>query len=288
MIYKEPRILTAGDRYLIVEFGTEINLRLNMMALRLSEQLSSAAIPGVLETLPMFVTCLVHFDPTVLDRSDLVEICRKLGSELAHHTDDIEWPSRLIEIPVCYGDPWTRECVADYRRTIKPDHPDDIEFVVGTNGLSTIEELVRRHSTTQHWVGGVGFWPGLPDMMPLDPRSRLSVAKYDPPRVWTPPGAIGVGGGFTSIYPLRTPGGYRLIGRTPVPIYDLSQKLPPFSASPVLFRPGDRVLFRPISLQEYERLTDQIQAGRYEYNIIEYEIVSLRRYEQWAERIAKQ
>jgi urea carboxylase len=278
MIYKEPRCLPAGDRYMLVEFGTESNLRLNFGALSLADGLAAAHPDGLIETLPMFVTVLVHYDPTLLPFDRLADMCRAIARERSG--GDIERPSRVIEIPVLYHDPWTIACVEDYAAKIRPID-DNVEFVVRTNNLSDANQLIRMHTATQHWVGGVGFWPGLPDILPLDPRSQLSVTKYDPPRVWTPPGAIGVGGGFTSIYPLQTPGGYQLIGRTPVPIFDLSQRLRPFQESVVLFRPGDRVKFVSISLDQYDEIAEEVEAGAYLYNIVDYEVFSLGRYEAW-------
>ena len=281
----ELRFLNAGDRYLLIEFGTHISIRLNLMALQLGKRIDRASIPGVVETLPMFVSLLVHYDSTRLAPSALIEAVRRLWEGMGS-VDDLEWPSRLIEMPVCYLDPWTRACVDDYCQKIKPIeyNPD---FVVRVNGLTDTKQLVRLHSETQHWVGGVGFWPGLPDLIPLDPRCVLSVPKYDPPRLWTVPGAIGVGGGFTSIYPLNTPGGYRLIGRTPVGIYDLSQRYAPFRDSVVLFRPGDRVKFVPISVEEFEDLDRRWTEGTYVYNIVEYEVFSLRRYETWVAGVGR-
>jgi urea carboxylase len=283
MIYEEPRCLPAGDRYLLVEFGTESSLRLNLRALSLADELVAAKPDGLVETLPMMVTVLVHYDPTNLPFDRLVDMCLSIARG-QDGTGDVQRVSRLIEIPVLYRDPWTLACVQDYAAKIHPIE-DNVDFVVRTNDLSGPDQLFRMHTATQHWVGGVGFWPGLPDILPLDPRSELSVTKYDPPRVWTPPGAIGVGGGFTSIYPLKTPGGYQLIGRTPVPIFDMAQRLDPFRESVVLFRPGDRVKFVAISREQYDELEAEVEAGTYVYNIIDYEVFSLERYEQWLAQI---
>jgi urea carboxylase len=251
--------------------------------LELRNRVDSLRHPGILETLVMYVSLLIHYDPEQLPWEELTTLCASLLADEGT-MEDLEWPSRLLEIPVCYADPWTRECVLDYCKKIKPIEGNP-ELVVRVNGLGSVDDLVRIHSSTQHWVGGVGFWPGLPDLAPLDPRSRLSVPKYDPPRLWTPVGAVGVGGGFSSIYSMNTPGGYQLIGRTPVPIFDLGQRFDVFRQSPVLFRPGDRVKFLPITPDEFERIQARVDRGTYVYNVVEYEVFSLRRYETWLSRI---
>jgi urea carboxylase len=276
----EPRILSAGDRYIIVEFARSNSLRMNMYALELARRIDEEDRDGILELLPMFVSLLVHYDSSRISREALEDMCGSLLRDI-EVLDDLEHRSPLIEIPVCYGDPWTRACVEDYARRIAPIE-DNPTYVAAANGLRDVEHLFALHSATEHWVGGVGFWPGLPDMMPLDPRSRLSVPKYDPPRIWTVTGAIGVGGGFTSIYPMRTPGGYHLIGRTPVPIYDLQRRSgPAFRDSVVLFRPGDRVRFRRIEIDEFEHIEASVAAGTFALEIAAERTFSLGEYESW-------
>jgi KipI family sensor histidine kinase inhibitor len=240
-------------------------------------------IDGVIETLPMFISVLVHYDSTVLAPANLRSRLEALWREAAQESD-IAVPSRLIEIPVCYLDPWTRACVEDYARTIKPIE-DDPTYVAGISGLSSPQAFVRRHAFTQHWVGGIGFYPGLPDMMPLDPRCRHSIPKYDPPRLWTVAGAIGVGGGFTSIYPMNTPGGYHLIGRTPVPVFSTDQRLKPFRTKLTLLEPGDRIKFTAIDKETFTEIEAAVAAGAYRFQILQSELFSLSRHEAWAARV---
>jgi len=277
------RWLIAGDRYCLLELGSTMDLGTNLRAIQLANRLLDERIDGVIETLPMFVSVLVHYDSTELDpaalRSQIAGIWHEVASE-----SDVVVPSRLIEVPVCYLDPWTRECVEDYSRNVKPIE-DDPAFVARQSGLPSPEAFVRRHAFSHHWVGGVGFWPGLPDMMPLDPRCQHSLPKYDPPRVWTVSGAIGVGGGFTSIYPMNTPGGYHLIGRTPLPVYSLDRRLSPFRTRATLFEPGDRVKFRPIDIETYSEIEQAVAAGAYRFGIIDTELFALSRYRAWAKEV---
>jgi len=277
------RFLNAGDRFVLLELCNAMQLEQNLQAIQLADRLLQARVAGIIETLPMFVSVLIHYDSLELPPERLKDVVRIVWREILDQTD-IVVPSRLLEIPVLYRDPWTRECVEDYSRKIRPIE-DNPTFVARINGLAGPEELVRRHSSTQHWVGGVGFRPGTPDMLPLDPRCTLSVPKYNPPRLWTPEGGIGVGGGFTSIYPMLSPGGYHLIGRTPVPIFSLQQRLAPFRDKATLLVPGDRIKFRPIAREEYDAIRAEVEAGSYRYLIWDYDLFSLSRYRQWTEQV---
>ncbi|HET7718212.1 MAG TPA: carboxyltransferase domain-containing protein [Bauldia sp.] len=274
------RWLPAGDRFCLIELGAGMDLALNLRAIQLASRILDERIAGVVETLPMFISVLIHFDSTVIAPAALRERVAGIWREVRAE-DDAVVPSRLVEMPACYLDPWTRACVEDYSRQIKPIG-DDPSFVAEAAGLPGPEAFVRRHAFTQHWVGGVGFWPGLPDMMPLDPRCRHSIPKYDPPRLWTTTGAIGVGGGFTSIYPMNTPGGYHLIGRTPVPIFSLDDRLSAFRRRATLFQPGDRVKFYAIDVDAFNEIEAAVAAGAYRFQITEGELFSLSRYRRWA------
>lgn len=275
------RMLPAGDRFWLLELAQRMELADNLRAIKLADRLlEEGRRRGVLETLPMFVSVLVHYDSLELAPTRLHDLVAGVWREIVAE-QDVVVPSRVIEVPVCYLDPWTKECVEDYSRNVKPIE-DDPTFVARMAGLSDPEAFVKRHAFTQHWVGGVGFWPGLPDMMPLDPRCTHSIPKYDPPRLWTVSGAVGVGGGFTSIYPMNTPGGYRLIGRTPVPVYSADARLAPFRRRATLCEPGDRVRFRRIDVETFCEIEREVAAGVYQYNIVDYELFSLARYREWA------
>jgi len=279
MIFDEPRYLLAGDRYLLIEFGNELNLDMNFKALGLAREIEQNKVKGLLETVPSFATLLLHYEPELIKPEALISLCRELLDQLGS-VEDMEIPSRLIELPVAYDDRWSRECIEAYCRTIKKiEHNPDL--VARINGLKSVTELIRYHSAPQWWVGAVGFLAGLPTLMSLDPRYFLTAPKYDPPRLWTPVGTVGLGGAFTAIYPMVTPDGYQILGRTPVPIYDPQQRLEPFKDSFFLLRTGDRVKFLPISEAEFMEIEREVEARAYRYNIIDYEIFSVRRYKEF-------
>ena len=279
MIYDEPRFLPGGDRYMLLEFGNEMNLDLNFMAQGLASAVAEAGIKAVIETAPCFASLLVHYEPEDIRFDDLAKELAGLAASLGP-SDDIELASRLFYLPVLYLDPWCAECVADYRAKIADKLPDP-ELIVSENGLEDEQHLVRLHSSSEYWVASLGFWPGLPFMMALDPRARLTAPKYNPPRTQTPQGAIGLGGAANSIYPVATPGGYQIFARTPVPIWDRTRKNPAFGGDLCLFRPGDRIRFIPVTREEYDVTAAAVADGSYVTSVVEYQKFVVADYKAW-------
>jgi urea carboxylase len=276
MIYEQPRFLVAGERYYLIELGNEANLLLNIEAIAICRAIRESKLEGVIETIPGLVSVLVHYEPALVKRERLRLQLEELIAGMAD-IEEIETDSRLVEIPVMYDDPWTNACVQDYSKRITPV-PNNPSFVAQYNKLSGVRELIRYHSTPQYWIASLGTWPGLPFCFPMDPSYRITAPKYNPARTWTPEGAIGFGGACTSIYSVRSPGGYQLMGRTPVPIWDPQARLPEFEGSPALLRTGDRVKFLPIDLEEYEAISRLVEEGTYRINIITYERIAVRAY----------
>jgi urea carboxylase len=286
LIYAEQKFLPGGDRFLLIELGNEMNLELNFMAQGLANAIATQKIGGIVETAPSFASLLVHYDPDKISFKDLRQETTALVRALGP-SDDITLNSRLFYLPTMYLDRWTRECVEDYCSKIKSKEPDP-EFVARINGLADTDQLVRVHSGTEYWVAALGFWPGLPFMMALDPRCVLTAPKYNPPRTWTPQGTVGMGGASTAIYPVATPGGYQIFARTPVPIWDTEKRFPVFHDSIVLFRAGDRVKFMPIGSEEFDFIEARIKDGSYIYNVVEYQKFSVRDYKSWIGTLDKE
>jgi len=279
MIYETPAFRPGGDRYMLIEFGNEMNLELNFMAQGLATAIAEQKTKGVIETAPCFASMLIHYEPDEISYADLSRELERLIAALGP-SDDIELESRIFYFPTVYLDPWTRDCVQDYIAKIAPKQTDP-EFVAELNGLSDVQQFVRVHSGTEYWVASLGFWPGLPFMMALDPRCKLTAPKYNPPRTWTPKGTVGMGGASTAIYPEHLPGGYQIFGRIPVPIWDPEKRFDVFSDSICLFRPGDRVKFVPCTVEEFEEAERRVADGSYVYNLVEYQKFSVRQYKRW-------
>jgi urea carboxylase len=279
MIYGEPKFLPAGDRYLLIEFGNEMNLELNFMAHGLAALVAAEKPKGVIETAPAFASLLVHYEPEEVSFKAMVEELRILLRSLGP-SDALVLDSRLFYLPTAYLDPWSRQAYELYIEKIAKKTADP-QFIVEHNGLEDEQQLVRIHSGTEYWVAAIGWWPGVPFMLALDPRCKLTVPRYNPPRIWTKKGTVGLGGSNTGIYPEDLPGGIQIFARIPVPIWDPQQRFAVFKDSICLLRPGDRVKFVPCSLEEFNYVERRIEEGTYQFNLIEYQKFSVPSYKEW-------
>ncbi len=277
--YAEPKYLPGGDKYLLVEFGNVMSLELNFKAQGLAKAIEVAKISGVYETLPCFASMIVHYNPDEIKFNDLKSEISQLVKNLKS-SDDVVVRSRLFRFPTVYLDKWTKEAVNDYISKIAFKKSDP-EFIVELNGLDNVDHFVRVHSGTEYWVASLGFWPGLPFTMPLDPRCKLTAPKYNPPRTWTPKGTVGMGGSSTAIYPDKLPGGYQIFGRTPVPIWDTEKRFDVFKDSVCLFRPGDRIKFDPCSYEEFDAIERKVDEGSYKFDLMDDHKFSIKEYKKW-------
>ena len=209
--------------------------------LRALQQLQSAAIPGVIELAPAYTSIAVFFDPIVVAKAtetpgDLFDrSVERIRAAVAADADrgKRRRPARpgvrVVEIPVCYD----------------PEFALDIDDVARRANMSP-SEVIRLHSASQYRVACIGFVPGFPFLAGLP--KELATPRRDVPRKQIPPGSVGIGGAQTGIYPLRSPGGWNLIGRTPLRLFD-PEKIPP-----ALLRAGECVRFRKITRDEFESL----------------------------------
>lgn len=229
------RFLCAGDTALVVEFGDSVDRGLSNRVLGLAESLQSADIAGVVELVPTFRSLLIHYDPLVTSGATLEGALRgRLAQTVASARQ-----KRLWRIPACYD-------VA-----LAPDIADVAERA----GLS-VTEVARLHSDTQFHVYMIGFLPGLPYMG--DTPRELDLPRRLNPRVRVPAGSIAIAIGQTIIYPVESPGGWHLIGSTPVSLFDAGRP------QPALFAPGDAVKFEQVSLADHEALKRDVAAGRHQ------------------------
>ena len=223
MIYDEPRFTPGGDRFIEMELGDELNFDLNFLVHALTARVREADFDGIIELLPNMASIVISYDP---DRIGYDDVVREIGGIFASlgSLEDVELPSPLYTFPVLYFDHVTRACWEDYcARIVEKEYDPDL--MVRLNKLESRAQLARIHSGTEYWVAALGFYPGLASLIALDPRCRLTAPKYNPPRTWTPKGTLGYGGSVTCLYPARTPGGYQIIGHSPVPVVDLEQRL---------------------------------------------------------------
>ena len=222
----------AGDGAVSVEFGEEISLALNTRVRALEYLLQRNAIRGVTETVPSYSALLVYYDPVVIGYDELTRSLRDLEGGLDAAALP---PARVVELPCCYDD---------------AELAFDLEDAAKRLDMSP-RELVAAHAGATYHVYFIGFTPGLPYMVLPD---RLRIPRRDTPRTSLVPGSVGLGGSQCCIYSVESPGGYWIIGRTPLRLYD------PGVADPVLLKPGDTVRFRPVDRAEYDRIASAVAA----------------------------
>lgn len=266
-------IRQAGDRALLVEFGEmEFDLTLNFFVLAFDAAVRERPADGLIETAPGFRTVLVSYDSVQLATEDLLSHLHAIYDSLPAERE-MAITSRLITLPIAFDDSESRTAVSRYIHSIRADAPncesgDNIAYIVRYNGLADPEELYEHVLATEHWTGFIGFFPGLPFMFPVDSRHVLVAPKYNPTRTWTAEGAVGLGGPCVAIYPVESPGGYQLFGRS-LPVYDLQGRNARFRDDPLLLRPSDRVRFHRVKEPELMELFEDVRADRYTYEVAE-------------------
>lgn len=257
MFYDRAIYRPLGDLYLTVEFGDELSLSLNFRVIALETALKARPLPGVTETIPTNRSLGIVYDPFTISRARLVARLSEIEAQTAEIT---ELPSRRVIIPIWYNDPWSQECAAAHGA------PNNLDYLAALNRM-TVDEVIKTHASTEHWVSAVGFTPACYQAMPLDPSKALTAPKYPRPRKWTPERILCIAGQLTSFYPVASPGGYQLLGRTPVELYDPQQRNPAFRDGPVLPKVGDRHTYVPIDEATYWAIRRDVEAGRYQYEI---------------------
>jgi urea carboxylase len=261
VIYEQPVFRPLGDCYLAVEFGDEADLVLNFRVLALQDALQREALPGVIEIIPSFRELGIVFDRFETDYDTLKDAVSQVQKTVAEVKT---LPSRLVQLPVWYDDPWS----ADLARRF--DVQKNIDFVAEANGIS-VDEVIRRHTGTDYWVVCVGFTPGCYFSIPLDASKWLKSPKYKTPRSYTPARLIALAGFSTGAYPVASPGGYQVIGRLAVNIYEPNSKSDVFPDDGVLLQAGDRLRYYNVGALEHDEIWDAAQAGTFKYRITQEE-----------------
>ena len=180
---------------------------------------------GVAEIIPTYRSLLIIYDPSITNPAELQKILETLEARLGEIKIP---PPRTVEIPVCYGGAFG----------------PDIETVADTNNL-TVEEVIERHCEPEYPIYMVGFTPGFPFLGGLS--EKLHTPRLETPRTLVPEGSVGIANNQTGIYPIASPGGWQLIGRTPLKLFA------PWRRNPFLYQAGDCLKFKPISAEEYAR-----------------------------------
>jgi inhibitor of KinA len=220
------KVLAAGDAALLIELPERIDPQINLTCIGLARAIEARFGSGVRDVVIGYCTVTVYFDPLTVDAAwlerEVEDIVEKLDAE-----DSV--PGALVDVPVCYGGEFG------------PDLADVARF-----GSCPENEVIEIHTGTEYRVYLVGFVPGWAYMAEVDP--RIAAPRRLTPRTVVPAGSVAIAGPQTGIYPAPTPGGWNIIGRTPIKPYD------PARAEPFLFKPGDRVRFHRVSADEFDRV----------------------------------
>jgi inhibitor of KinA len=229
------RYLVAGDAALVVEFGDAIDPALNRRVRELCLAVDRARPDGVRDLVPTYRSLLVNYDPRVTTfdalRATLADLERDLATTPAA-------PPRVIEIPTAYGG----------------DFGPDLPFVAEHAGL-TEDQVVAIHSGTSYLVYMMGFSPGFTYLGGMS--ERIAAPRLKTPRTAIPAGSVGIAQQQTGIYPVESPGGWQLVGRTPVTLFD------PTRHPPVVVEAGDYIRFVPVTRDEYSRIQEEIRLNRW-------------------------
>jgi KipI family sensor histidine kinase inhibitor len=226
------RLVPCGDRALLVYLGDEAHLAVNQRVHALTRALKQSPHPALVEITPAYHCLMMEYDPLRIRLDQLEEMIHSALERACTEPAD----SRTVEIPVCYGG----------------EFGPDLGTVAAHTGLSP-GEVTRRHQEPLYRVYCLGFSPGFPYLGDLD--ASLHTPRLAEPRTRLPAGSVGIGGTQTGIYPASTPGGWQLIGRTPLRLFD------PFREPPTLLEPGNTVRFVPIGPELYEELEQAYAAG---------------------------
>jgi len=252
----------GGDEHIFVEVDEEMSLEAFFKSLSMTTAVRESRIKGVTEICPANASFQIKFDPDRISPEDMLAELKRL--EVSAEKAESSIKTRIIEIPVFYNDPWTRETLMRFRERHQDPKSTDIEYAARINDIGGVEDFVRAHSGAPWFVSMVGFVAGLPFLYQMVDRARqIEVPKYLRPRTDTPKLTVGHGGCFGCIYSVRGAGGYQMFGITPMPIYDPRQEIGYLKEFMVFFRPGDIVKWKPIDRAAYDAAVADVEAGRF-------------------------
>jgi KipI family sensor histidine kinase inhibitor len=235
-MYDNPKFLGSGDSCLVVEFSDQIEMEANIRLQNLRRGIESMRVRGIRELVPTYRSISIHHDPLKISRAGVEEIITRA---LAASTASPDGPRRVLVMPVAYGG----------------EYGPDMENVSRHTGLSEYE-IVRRHTSREYYCYMLGFTPGFGYFGGLD--ETLETPRLKTPRTLIPAGSVGIAGKQTGAYSIEGPGGWQLIGRTPLKLFDPLDEL-----NPTLIDAGDWIRLRAITSGEYKEIKISVDAGSY-------------------------
>lgn len=229
-----PQFTPLGDQCLLVRFGHCISEEVNQLVINFARSVVDEDIEGIVEVVPAYAEVAVYYNALYISYSEVLTFLKKLS---VTNMPEVGYQRKIVRIPVCYGG----------------EFGPDIKHVADHNGI-TVDDVIKIHSAAVYPVYMLGFTPGfcyLGDMS-----DSISCPRKERPRLSVPAGSVGIAGGQTGIYPLETPGGWQLIGQTPLELFD-AQREPK-----VLVRAGDAIQFHAINQAEFDEVGSTQEGGR--------------------------
>ena len=230
-MYEKAQYLICGDSALNIEFGNEISEEINKKIRAASALIENREISGISEVVPTYRSLMIHYDPLIIEYEELISILKWIEENIKN----VElYSPEIIEIPVLYGG----------------QYGPDIENVVMHNKL-TVEEVIKIHTSAEYLIYMLGFTPGFPYLGGMD--KRIATPRLHSPRTKIPAGSVGIAGEQTGIYPVQSPGGWQLIGSTPIELFN------PDSENPILLKSGNHIVFKSIDEEEYMKIKEEVK-----------------------------
>ena len=234
-------VASMGDSAIHLTIGAEISVAINQKIMTLLSKIQEQNWVGIRELVPSYNTLVIHFDPFAINHE---EIRSRLAVLIKGQLSIEQRAGKLVVIPTCYGGGFG----------------PDLESVSELTGISS-NAVIEMHCGTDYRVYALGFSPGFPYLGGMD--DRLFCPRLESPRVEVPGGSVAIAETQTGIYPSSSPGGWRLIGKTPITLFD------PYRNPPCFYRPGDYIRFVPISSEQFVQIKDDVNCGRYKVEIID-------------------
>ncbi|WP_456394449.1 5-oxoprolinase subunit PxpB [Thermococcus sp.] len=219
-----PQFKPAGDSALVIIFGDKIDEKINKKVHAVADAIEKASPDWLVDAVPTYTSIYVYYDPLKLSYQEALNAIKPFLS-----AEPEKEKQRVVEIPTVYGG----------------EFGPDIEFVARHNGL-TVDDVIEIHSKPLYRVYMLGFTPGFAYLGGMD--ERIATPRLERPRLKVPAGSVGIAGKQTGIYPIESPGGWRLIGRTPLRLFT------PEKDPPTLLQPGDYIRFVPVSEEEFREI----------------------------------
>lgn len=236
-MYEKTKYLMAGDKALTMEFGNSISKEVNNKIRSITVAIETRNIKGIVELVPTYRSLMIHYNPLKISYDELINALKQLEIQL----ETIELPAaQVVEIPTLYGG----------------EYGPDIENVANHNQLK-LEDVINIHTSNEYLIYMLGFTPGFPYLGGMDP--KIATPRLESPRTKINAGSVGIAGGQTGIYPIDSPGGWQIIGRTPIPLFDSQREIP------ILLKAGNYIIFRSIGENEYKEIEEAVKKGTYHY-----------------------